>query len=828
VISEFAGDSGVTWNDLTALIQNMRTDRTLTTPERSLKGTPVNSAIGRKKIDSEGSPVCGARMDASRAYAGIPGLLQKVINEDDSAAWTEIAEKIDYIYTHIGYALGSLDRETGFAAEVQSQVRSGKKLFFKPNLVGPQVIEPGTHGEDLGAPVCTDWSVIAALMRWFHDNLGIDYHRMALGEASTSSLLLESVFSRQARRTITSEAIFEGRSGDFYGGWGFYFVRRYLAERHPPSHTDDPMRGYEESVAGRYLPPGRAGDRLMVYDLNKLGDDPSPGRTVVVPGGANFSEITLHKVIVGGDPRDAGDLGDYPGCVLVNVPKLKIHAQDLITNGMKNLGIGLYPTQCPTGACPGQTSWKYALPSSATPSFKAKLPHMPWVVEIDTATNLPAKDENGTYAATKTAGMPGTQADVIRAVQGQQVFMVHVSDSINMINLNHNPEGIAVRIPEGYIWSSLDCVALDHLCSRYCFKTVPMAEGLRLKEENGWTTEFVRHVPVAKVEGKNIVTSDGLDSPLFRYNLYRYAEERGVGRQQYYVTGWDSTVGAPLASLAGHPGRVEGAAFVELMTRTMYYNPSCMLWDMQKTLLGYAEAHDRLTGSSILEQFMERFDENRDGIIDYDENGQKGFWTPGFSILSHALDLQMTGDYGMLKGNFYQTANFSLKYTDKNWNPQGHDFAREYMLMWIATHAYEMSKSETVSADPFVPGMKWGRGMWPGWDLATRHLLSGIVYGGESPDRVGPGSLYGTAFRYADKTRNNGAYTGSLDQAVSDPRAVGAYFEAVSNGAIPLDFTLYVPAGFGSLAGVKIPNVEETGDPGRVFTAHFAGGREVW
>jgi hypothetical protein len=764
-------------------------------------------------------------MDAGRAYAGIPGLLQKVVDDDDTAAWAAILEKIDYIYTHIGYALGSLDRETGFIAGVQSQIRSGKKLIFKPNLVGPQVIDPDTHGEDLGAPICTDWSVIAALMRWFHDNLGIDYHRMALGEASTSSLLLESAFSRRAGRSITSEAIFEGRSGDFYGGWGFYFVRRYLADRHPPSHTDDPMKGYEESVAGRYLPPGRAGNRLMVYDLNKLGDDPSRGRTVPVPGGANFPEITLHKVIVGGD---ADDLGDYPGCVLVNVPKFKIHAQDLITNAVKNLGIGLYPTQCPSGACHGQTSWKYALPSSATPSYKAKLPHMPWVVEMDTAANLPVKDESGAYAATKTAGMPGTQADVIRAVQGQGVFMLHVSDAIDMINLNHNAEGIAVRIPEGYIWASLDCVALDHLCSRYCFKTVPMAEGLRLKEENGWTTEFVHHVPVATIEGRNIVTAEGLDSPLFRYNLYRYAEERGVGRQQYYVTGWDSTTGTPLASLAGHPGRIESAAFVELMTATMYYNPSCMLWDMQKTLLSYAEAHDSLTGSSLVEQFMDGFDENRDGIIDYDENGQKGFWTPGFSILSHGLDLQMTGDYGTLKGNFYVAANFSLKHTDPRWNPQGHDFAREYMLVWIATRAYEMSKAETVSDDPFVPGMKWGKGMWPSWQLATRHLLSGFVYGGVSPDRVNPGSLYGTAFRYADKTQNNGAYTGSVDQAISDPHAVGAYLKAVSNGAEPLDFTLYVPAGFGSLAGVKIPNVEETDDPGRIFTARFARGREVW
>jgi hypothetical protein len=797
----------------------------MTATEQYVKGAHVETDIGRRPTDAEGSPVCGARMDAGRAYEGIPGLLRKVIDDDDTAAWAAIAEKIDYIYTHIGYALDSLDQETGFIAGVESQVRSGKKLVFKPNLVGPQVIDPDTHGEDLGAPICTDWSVIAALMRWFHDNLGIDYHRMALGEASTSSLLLESAFSRRAGRPITSEAIFEGRSGDFYGGWGFYFVRRYLAQRHPPSHTDDPMKGYEESVAGRYLPPGRAGNRLMVYDLNKLGDDPSRGRTVPVPGWANFPEITLHKVIVGGG---ADDLGDYPGCVLINVPKFKIHAQDLITNAVKNLGIGLYPTQCPSGTCHGQTSWKYALPSSATPSYKAKLPHMPWVVEMDTAANLPMKDENGAYATTKTAGMPGTQADVIRAVQGQQVFMLHVSDAIDMINLNHNAEGIAVRIPEGYIWASLDCVALDHLCSRYCFKTVPMAEGLRLKEENGWATEFVHHVPVATIEGRNIVTAEGLDSPLFRYNLYRYAEKRGVGRQQYYVTGWDSTTGTPLASLAGHPGRIEGTTFVELMTETMYYNPSCMLWDMQKTVLSYAEAHDRLTGSSLVEQFMEGFDENRDGVIDYDENGQKGFWTPGFSILSHGLDLQMAGDYGMLEGNFYVAANLSLKHTDPRWNLQGHDFAREYMLVWIATRAYEMSKAETVSDDPFVPGMKWGKGMWPSWQLATRHLISDYVYGGVSPDRVSPRSLYGTAFRYADKTQNNGAYTGSVDQAVSDPHAVEAYFEAVSNGAEPLDFTLYVSAGFGSLAGVKIPNVEETDDPGKIFTARFAEGQEVW
>ena len=84
-----------------------------------------------------------------------------------------------------------LNRKQVLSLKCKERCRSGKKLLFKPNLVGPQVIDHDTHGEDLGAPICTDWSVIAALMRWFHDKLDINYHQMALGEASTSSLLSE-------------------------------------------------------------------------------------------------------------------------------------------------------------------------------------------------------------------------------------------------------------------------------------------------------------------------------------------------------------------------------------------------------------------------------------------------------------------------------------------------------------------------------------------------------------------------------------------------------------------------------------------------------------
>ncbi len=680
--------------------------------EEYSKDAVVDSKLGKRKVDSEGSPVAGSRMDVSKAYAGVPGLLQKVINENDTAAWAEIVEKIDYIYANLDSSLGELDRETGFVSQVQSPIRSSKKLLFKPNLVGPVAIDAGTHGEGLGAPICTEWPLIAALMRWFHDRLDIHYYQMALGEASTSALLMTISFRLTFGKDITTEALFEGRSEDFYGGWGFFFVRRYLSERHPSSHEDDPMKGYEDSVAGRFFPPGKAGDRLMVYDLNKLDEDASRGRTVEVPDGANYKEITLHKAIVGGNPDDSEDLKDYPGCVLINVPKLKIHAQDLITNAIKNLGIGLYPTQAPCETGSGDMKWKYACPSRAVPSYKGELPHMPWIVKMDDDTNLPVKDEKGEYITTKTAGMPGTQADVIRAVQNQNVFMVHVSDGIDMINISHNPDGRAVRIPEGYVWASLDCVALDLLCARYCFKTVPMREALKLKDENGWPTEFVHHVPVAIIDGKNIATEEGLDSPLFRYNLYRYAEARGVGQQKYYVVGWDTLTKTPLASLDGHLGRIEDRKFLELMTKTMYYNPSCMPWDMQKTLLSYAEAHDKLTGSSFLKEFMDGYDENSDGIIDYDENGRKGVWTPGFRILSHSFDIMLTEEYGQLRGTFYSIADFGLKPSRKDWNPQGHDFMQEYSLVTIATQAFDMSRSEEGG----------GRSLRSGNELGQRHV----------------------------------------------------------------------------------------------------------
>jgi hypothetical protein len=118
--------------------------------------------------------------------------------------------------------------------------------------------------------------------------------------------------------------------------------------------------------------------------------------------------------------------------------------------------------------------------------------------------------------------------------------------------------------------------------------------------------------------------------------------------------------------------------------------------------------------------------------------------------------------------------------------------------------------------------------MWPSWKLAIYMTVVTSIYGSHCCENICLSSLYGNAFQYADKTLNEGGYTGSLEQAVSSPDSIKNYIRAVSEDADLLDFILYVPAGYGSLEAYSIPNVEETDDPEKIFTSHFNGGLEVW
>jgi len=780
---------------------------------------------GELKPDVSGSLVTVARIDPDRAYVGVPELLREVIDESSDESWSRICEKIDYIYDNLGYVLGVLGEETDLVETFTREIERGKILLFKPNLVNPECIDPNTHGEALASSSCTEWPLIAALMRWFHDKLDVSYHQMAVGEASALSSMYAAFYNMHLNpsKTITTEAILEGRSGDFYGGWGFYFVRKYLAETHHPTHVDDPMNGYEESVSGIYLPPGKSGDKLMVYDFNRLYDQKGKAKTVPVPEGVNYNEITLPRVIVGGDPGDPEDIADHPGCVLVNVPRIKMHSMDLITNAIKNLGIGLYSQEVSDSDDPENTRWIYSYPFENVPGMKTEVPHEVWFSELDDETGLPLRDVDGNYIVDKTGGMAGTQVDVIKATLNQGVFMVHVVDAIQTVNLNHTGLGGAEKVSEGLIFASVDPVALDLLCARYCLKMVPLKELYEIGKDD-FNGEFLQRVPIPYIEGRNIVNDEGYDSPFPRYNLYKYAESRGLGQEKFHVKGWDATQDVPLISWNGHLGWMEGDVYSELITSEFYRNPGTFLWDLQKTINAYLEANDRLTGSSYKEQLYDAFDEDNDGKISYDETGKNGYWHASLRFSAKYFHLLGTEKYGGLRGIFESS---EIKYSKKEWNAQGHDFTKDYQLKsWIST-AFNMSRMDSEEADPFFPGMTWGRGRWPSLQYVSHLSKMTSVYGSDIPSSVSIYSIYGVAFQYADKTLNQSKYTGD-PSLVSDPEAANRYIQAVRHGEEQLDFVVYVPEGFGTLDGESVPNVKEIDDPTKIFTAEFDGGQETW
>ena len=789
------------------------------------QGMVVDSPIGKARLDSSGSAISAVRMNPESSYSEIPGLLKEVIDQGSSEVWARIKDRTDYTYACLGDAMDGLEGEIGFAEEVRARVAKGQKLLFKPNLVTPGGIDHITHGPG-SVPICTAWPFVAALMRWFHDKLGITYHQMSLGEAATATSAMAASYTRAlaGKGVVTTQATMEGRSGDFYGGWGFYFVRRYLADSHDRDHTDDPMNGYEESVAGICLPPGRASDKLMVYDLNKIDDDWSNGRDVPVARGINYQTITLHKAVVGGDPADPQDRGDWPGCVLINVPKLKIHQLELLTCAIKNLGIGLYPMEANISDEPGKVRWKYADPDKPIPGLKSRIPHAIWIGETDGETGMPRRDKNGQYIVHKTGGISATMADIIEAVKEQDIFMLHVVDAIEATNIFHAGP-LSAKVSEGFAFASADPVALDVLCSRYLFTTVPMAEARKIQKERNLPTDSLQKVPIPRSDGRNIITGEGIDSPISRYGAFQHCQERGLGQQSYYVVGRDEWHGGSLATLEQHLGRVEGNVFSELLTDQMYFAMLKPLYDLQATTLAYAEANDSLTGSNYKQAAFDAFDENGDGVIDYDEKGKTGF----IGLAGHAVRLQAIdiSEAELLRLRFLMGA-LQLRFMDKDWNLEGHDFGRRGELNMAMMAALRMSQMPVESADPLFPGMTWGNGKWPSIQSALRLQLCMRLYGAAFPNQFDIlMTLYGQTFRYADLKWNGAGYSGAeVPSAGND--GIGKYHSALSQGATPLPFVFHVPSGYGRNGDEGIPNVEETDDPNLIFTASFNNGKEIW
>jgi hypothetical protein len=785
----------------------------------------VNSPAGKLRLDSHGSAIGAVRMNPELAYSDIPLLLKEVIDRDSEAAWDEIRTKIDYMYSCLTYALSVLDDEVAFSRDIVARVARGQKLLFKPNIVFPAYIDHITHGPgNVGA--CTPWPFVAALMRWFHDKLNVTYHQMSLGEAGSGVTFMAGAYTlaQAGKQVVTPEAVIEGKWEGGYGGWGFYFARRYLADTHPSDHSDDPMKGYEDSVRGICLLPARGKEKLMVYDLNRIEDDGSNGRDVPVAHGINFKSVTLHKAVVGGDPGNPEDLKAWPGCVLVNVPRLKIHNLDLLTCATKNLGVGLYPMVAKVGGHQGGSRWKYAGPHKPVPSVKSGIPHTVWVPEIDEDTGMPRQGKDGELLLEKTGGLSATIADAVEAVKDQDILMFHVVDAIEPTNLFHTGP-LGAPVPEGYAFAARDPVALDLLCARYLFTTVPMAEAKAIQNEKNLSTSFLQRVPIPRADGRSIVTEAGFDSPISRYMGFKHFRERGLGQQDYYVVGRDEWQGGSLASAGGRLGRVEAGKFSELLTKEMYFSALMPLWDLQATTLAYAEANDAVTGSSYKPAILHEFDENGDGIIDYDEKGSGR----NFLFIEHSLRLPAVNvdDLERLRLKFLLAA-VPLRRENNEWNTTGHHFNSWNMFNLTVTTGLELARAPLESPDPFVLGMVWGKSKWPSIQFAHYWYICTQIYGNDFPNSFDVlMSLYGLAFQYADLKWNRGTYIGARKDS-SGADELNRYHKDVEQGGHPLPFTLYVPTTYGKARDKDIPNVEETDDPGLIFTASFDDGSEVW
>lgn len=791
------------------------------------KTISFNSPLGRQESDSSGSPIGVVRMDVSKSYEGMNELLQKFINDSDQESWDQIKTKIDYTYNNLDYVLSFLEQATSFIAQIKEKFKLGQKILFKPNTVNPMNIDPETHGPGHGNTACTEWALIAALMRWFHEKAGISYYKMSLGEAATTVTAVANMYSliNPEGKEITPEAVLEGKSGDFYGGWGFYFARKYLFESLKEGDSEDPFKGHEESVNGTYIAPGHVSDKLMVYDLNRIYDDPNKGRKCAVPDGVNFKSIVLHKAITGGDPDDPEDRKAYPGCVLINVPKFKVHAITIFTNIIKNLGIGLYPMQY---SSEGDYKWDYCAPNGTTVvGMKADIPHQVWIPEIDRINTLPKRDSEGNYIINKTGGILSTMIDIIKAVNNQGILMFHIVDGIEAINLDHQGLGTGVKTAEGMVFAGLDPVATDLLCARYMFSNVPLKESLEVKLEGGTAGGFPQKVPIPKVDGKNIISTEGYDCPLSRDVTFDRAEERGLGKKGYYVSGYDVLTESPIISLNGHLGSIIDDNFCDIITSTLFYDIYKVPWDMQQSTLNYLAAQDELDGTNLKEELIKEFDENNDGVITYEEFGKTGAVSLLLHLAANSISSIGKEKLGYLKGHYKLNSTW-LKISNKQYNPDGHDVMGERSLANACAIALVVSLIPMELDDPFIPGRRCGNGKWPSVQYAEYLGIGNMLYGPEFPFSMVFPSLYSDALFYADLTQNGGKYAGEL-RSHPDTRAINRYFRDLKRGKVePLDFVIYVPEEFLNFSGKRVPNVETTEDLHKLFTVNFQQNNEIW
>lgn len=770
--------------------------------------------------DADGALIGALRLDPAEAYGDVPGLLQRTIRDDDAEAWALLKGKIDHVYGRLGHALRPVLERGGLERRIKAELEAGRRLFFKPNVVCAVVLDyagDGTPGLGTGVVAATPWQLMAALLRYFHDDAGVPYHQMAVGEAGVTTPMLSAWFG------CPPEAVLEGRVVRDDGsvqwmGYPFYFARRYLAETTCPlDDRDDPMSGYAESAAGTYVAPGEAGrlGKLMMYELNQA-ERFDRGRHVHVPGGGdNYPEgIVLHKAMVG----DPDDPGDYPGSVLVNCPVLKVHCNSVVTAAVKNLGIGGWPMRAGGDDDPATHDWLYAFPHAEPPGMKGGVPggpnkggvyHARWYVKRVNEEGMPLE-----IAATPNHGLDGTMVDIDLAIRSQVALWLHVVDAICPVDYEHGGTGVGVARDEGLVFASEDPVAVDLLGARYLF-----TQASRDPDRPG---AFLRAVPVPRYDpeaGAIVGDQTVLDDRVSRSRLFGYAAARGLGGTAYHVIGADVSGGAPvpLASVDGRLARLAGDGVEDVTTGVLYYDIPKILWDLQPTVLAFARATDELTLATRGHDpgYHARFlalDEDGDGVIDDSESGKDGLWDCQCGAGGVADNLLGRGR--LHQGSFFAPSRM-LKYSDRRLNVDaGTGHSVETTRVWADTaafaRAFDLARGEP-GTDAFF-GIPYGTGAdgvpkWPSLQYA-RYLVE--------MDAV-LGALHEQARQHAEET--------GQDFAVFVPASV-PYFPSASYdgqgvpGLVAISDTPALPDG----------SPDPAYDPefaSKVFTAWFADG-ERW
>jgi hypothetical protein len=241
----------------------------------------------------------------------------------------------------------------------------------------------------------------------------------------------------------------------------------------------------------------------------------------------------------------------------------------------------------------------------------------------------------------------------------------------------------------------------------------------------------------------------------------------------------------PLISQDGHLGRIYHGGFQDILTRGFYFGQYHPLWDMQPTVLAYAQATDSLSGSNYYGEFL-ALDEDGNGVIDDLEQGKPAVWDCGCAVGGIATNILGKGE--VEHGGFFQNSRI-LKYADPNWNKGGVSTLGP-MLDQMATAVALQLAYGPEATDPFF-GIAYGMGTdgmpkWPSLQFARYALELTLIYQKMYPSAAAKGT----------------------------------------------GFTLYVPPSvpYFPYAGYNpygIANVVASNDPTKIFTAEFADG-EVW